>query len=82
MVSRRIGKAILENWNFAESMAHAVGQEDFARTDGDPPDLTDVVGVAVLMVSYGTNIAGLERRIARPSGREAARLEPNRRHWR
>ena len=58
-----IGKAILENWNFAESMAHAVGQDDFARTDGDPPNLTDVVGVAVLMVSYGTNIAGLEREL-------------------
>jgi HD-like signal output (HDOD) protein len=41
-----IGKAILENWKFAESMAHAVGQEDFARTDGDPPNLSDVVGVA------------------------------------
>ena len=41
-------------------MAHAVGQEDFGRTDGDPPNFTDVVGVAVLMVSYGTNIAGLE----------------------
>jgi HD-like signal output (HDOD) protein len=58
-----IGKAILENWNFAESMAHAVGQDDFARTDGDTPNLTDVVGVAVLMVSYGTNIAGLEREL-------------------
>ena len=58
-----IGKAILENWKFAESMAHAVGQEDFARTDGDPPNLSDVVGVAVLMVSYGTNIAGLEREL-------------------
>ena len=58
-----VGKAILENWNFAESMAHAVGQDDFARTDGGPPNLTDVVGVAVMMVSYGTNIAGLEREL-------------------
>src|SRR5271165_7027802 len=54
-----IGKAILENWGFSESMARAVGQEDFTRVDGDAPNLTDVVGVAVLMVSYGTNIAGL-----------------------
>jgi HD-like signal output (HDOD) protein len=58
-----IGKAILENWDFAESMAHAVGQEDFSRPDGDPPNLTDVVGVAMLMVSYGTDIAGLEREL-------------------
>jgi HD-like signal output (HDOD) protein len=55
-----IGKAILENWKFSEAMARAVGQEDFGRTDMDHPDLTDVVGIAVLMVSYGTDIAGLE----------------------
>jgi HD-like signal output (HDOD) protein len=55
-----IGKAILENWKFSEAMARAVGQDDFARTDPGEPDLTDVVGVAILMVSYGTDIAGLE----------------------
>jgi HD-like signal output (HDOD) protein len=55
-----IGKAILENWDFSESMVHAVGQEDFSRPEGDAPNLTDVVGVAVLMASYGTDIAGLE----------------------
>ena len=56
-----IGKAILENWKFSESMARAVGQEDFSRTEIESPDLTDVVGVAILMVSYGTDIAGLEQ---------------------
>ncbi|MEO7205620.1 MAG: HDOD domain-containing protein [Steroidobacteraceae bacterium] len=55
-----IGKAILENWKFSEPMARAVGQEDFSRTELGSPDLTDVVGVAILMVSYGTDIAGLE----------------------
>lgn len=55
-----IGKAILENWKFSENMARAVGQEDFSRTELESPDLTDVVGVAVLMVSYGTDISGLE----------------------
>jgi HD-like signal output (HDOD) protein len=55
-----IGKAILENWKFSETMARAVGQEDFSRAELEAPDLTDVVGVAILMVSYGTNIAGLE----------------------
>jgi HD-like signal output (HDOD) protein len=55
-----IGKAILENWKFSESMARAVGQEDFSRTDLDAPDLTDVVGVAILMVAYGTDVAGLD----------------------
>jgi HD-like signal output (HDOD) protein len=55
-----IGKAILENWKFSEAMARAVGQEDFGRTELDHPDLTDVVGIAILMVSYGTDITGLE----------------------
>jgi len=55
-----IGKAILENWNFSESMARAVGQEDLQRVELEDPDLSDVVGVAILMVSYGTDIAGLE----------------------
>jgi len=55
-----IGKAILENWKFSETMARAVGQEDFLRTDLDAPDLTDVVGVAILMVAYGTDVAGLD----------------------
>jgi hypothetical protein len=41
-------------------MARAVGQEDFGRTDMDHPDLTDVVGIAILMASYGTDITGLE----------------------
>jgi HD-like signal output (HDOD) protein len=54
-----IGKAILENWGFAEAMSRAVGQDDFYRPDDESPDLTDVVGVAILMVSFGTDIAGL-----------------------
>jgi HD-like signal output (HDOD) protein len=56
-----IGKAILENWDFAEPLSRAVGQEDFAREEAGAPDLTDVVGVAILMVAYGTDIAGLEQ---------------------
>jgi HD-like signal output (HDOD) protein len=55
-----IGKAILENWKFSEAMARAVGQEDFSNPEDTVPDLSDVVGVAILMVSYGTDIAGLE----------------------
>jgi HD-like signal output (HDOD) protein len=56
-----IGKAILENWGFSETMACAVGQEEEGSRNGaSEPDLTDVVAVAVLMVSSGTDIAGLE----------------------
>jgi HD-like signal output (HDOD) protein len=56
-----IGKAILENWNFSESMAQAVGdQADFSRTEEGPPDLTDVVAVAILMATHAADNAGLE----------------------
>jgi HD-like signal output (HDOD) protein len=49
-----IGKAILENWNFSESMAQAVGdQEDLSRILEGPADLTDVIAVAILMASRG-----------------------------
>jgi HD-like signal output (HDOD) protein len=60
-----IGKAIMENWGFPETMALAVGQEeDSSRNGASEPDLTDVVTVAVLMVSSGTDIAGLEVALA------------------
>jgi HD-like signal output (HDOD) protein len=55
-----IGKAILENWNFSESMAQAVGeQSDFSRTEDGPPDLSDVVAVSILMASHLADIPGL-----------------------
>jgi HD-like signal output (HDOD) protein len=56
-----IGKAILENWKFPESMAQAVGdQTDFSRTEEGAPDLSDVVAVAILMASYAADMPGLE----------------------
>ena len=56
-----IGKAILENWKFPESMAQAVGdQADFSRTEEGPPDLSDVVAVAILMASHAEDMPGLE----------------------
>jgi HD-like signal output (HDOD) protein len=56
-----IAKAILENWDFAEPMSRAVGQETFTRPADEAPDLTDVVGVAIMMVASGTDIAGLDQ---------------------
>jgi len=45
-----IGKAILENWEFPESMAQAVGeQEELARHEPEQADLSDVLAVAILM---------------------------------
>jgi HD-like signal output (HDOD) protein len=58
-----IGKAILENWEFPESMSSAVGeQDDHAREgeDEDKPDLRDIVAIAILMSSYSGDIPSLE----------------------
>jgi HD-like signal output (HDOD) protein len=56
-----IGKAILENWDFSEAMAQAVGdQADLSRIADGPPDLTDVVAVAILMASHADDSSGLE----------------------
>jgi HD-like signal output (HDOD) protein len=56
-----IGKAILENWDFSEEMAAAVGeQDDHSRREPDDPDLRDVIAIAIVMASYSSNLAGLE----------------------
>ncbi len=55
-----IGKAILENWNFSQAMAQAVGEQaNFDRPEGGPADLSDVVAIAILMASHGTEDTGL-----------------------
>ncbi len=56
-----VGKAILENWEFAEVMSAAVGdQDDHSRTQGTAPDLRDVLAVSILMAIYAADAAGLE----------------------
>jgi HD-like signal output (HDOD) protein len=55
-----IGKAILENWEFPEAMAQAVGNQEASRDDEGAADLADVVAVSILIASYGTDIGGLE----------------------
>jgi HD-like signal output (HDOD) protein len=56
-----IGKAILENWEFPDVMAQAVGDQADSTREGDgAADLADVVAVAILLASYGTDIGGLE----------------------
>ena len=51
-----IGKAILENWEFPESMAQAVGeQEELARHEPEQADLSDVLAVAILMSRYSAS---------------------------
>ena len=56
-----IGKAILENWDFSEAMAQAVGdQADVGRVLEGPADLTDVIVVSILMASHADDSPGLE----------------------
>lgn len=56
-----IGKAILENWEFADFMTEAVGQQDdLDRVEDVPPDLRDVIAVAILMASFGEDAAAVQ----------------------
>jgi len=65
-----IGKAILENWEFSDVMANAVGdQDDHSRDDEVEPDLRDVLAVALLMATYATDIPGLELALSDMSAR-------------
>jgi HD-like signal output (HDOD) protein len=46
----QIGKAVLENWKFAEEMAEAIGdQSDFERRMRHEPDLTDVLIASIVL---------------------------------
>jgi HD-like signal output (HDOD) protein len=55
-----IGKAILENWEFPESMAQAIGeQNNDSRTDVEQGDLCDIVAMANVMASYSTDFDAL-----------------------
>jgi HD-like signal output (HDOD) protein len=48
-----IAKALLENWGISDEVVSAVAEfEDYERDYRGPPDLTDVLTVAYLMVSY------------------------------
>lgn len=56
-----IGKAILENWDFPEATAEAIGeQEDLGREDAGPADLRDVIAIAILMASHSPDYANLD----------------------
>ena len=56
-----IGKAILENWEFPDSMCAAIGeQDDHGREEDVEPDLRDIVAIAILMASYPAAVPNLE----------------------
>lgn len=46
----QIGKAVLENWQFAEEMAQAVGEQStFERRARHDPDLTDILTASIVL---------------------------------
>lgn len=56
-----VSKAVLENWQIADEIVLAVSQfEDYARDHRGPPDLTDVLAVAYLIVSYRDHPESIE----------------------
>jgi len=56
----QIGKAILENWDFAEDMVTAVAdQSDLGRDGEHAADLSDVIAVAILMAAFVADPDGL-----------------------
>jgi HD-like signal output (HDOD) protein len=71
-----IGKAILENWNFPEAMAQAVGEQASAdRAEEAPPDLNDVIAIAILMVSHGADVAVHELGAAKRLGLDSEKTQ-------
>jgi HD-like signal output (HDOD) protein len=55
-----IGKAIMENWEFVESMSQAVAEQNVLdRIEDIPADLRDIIAVAILMSSFESDQAGL-----------------------
>lgn len=56
-----VGKAIMENWEMAQALVDAIGdQEDIGREHDGPADLTDVVICANMMAAYFDVPADLE----------------------
>jgi HD-like signal output (HDOD) protein len=56
-----IGKSILENWDFADFMAEAVGaQDDLDRVEDVPPDLRDVIAVSNILASFAADPPALD----------------------
>jgi HD-like signal output (HDOD) protein len=71
-----IGKAILENWEFPEAMAQAVGDQAESAADGDrAADLADVVAVSILIASHGMDIGGLEIALQGHPGAKRLKLD-------
>jgi HD-like signal output (HDOD) protein len=60
-----IAKLVLESWDIAPDIVEAVEHfEQLDRPNAGPPDLTDVLTIATLLVSFGSNPEALEAQLA------------------
>lgn len=73
-----IAKAVLESWDIAPDIIEAVAQyEDLERTGSGMPDLTDVLTIANLLVSFHSDPSALEMRLQETSASKRLGLTPD-----
>jgi HD-like signal output (HDOD) protein len=71
-----VAQALLENWEIGEDIVKAVSEfEDLERRHTGPPDLTDVLTVAHLMVSYQEFPESIELNMQGVSARQRMALD-------
>jgi HD-like signal output (HDOD) protein len=72
-----IAKAVLESWEIAPEIVEAVEHyEDIERTGGGVPDLTDVLTIANLLVSFHTEPTALEIHLKQTTASARLGLSP------
>lgn len=73
-----IAKAVLESWEIAPEIIQAVeGYEELDREVAGSPDLTDVLTIANLLVSFHTDLASLEMRLQETTASKRLGLTPD-----
>src|SRR5580704_10126535 len=71
-----VAKALLENWDISEDIVKAISEfEDLDRTHTGPADLSDVLTVAHLMVSYQDYPESIELNMQGVSARKRMALD-------
>lgn len=72
-----IAKAVLESWEIAPDIIDAVAHyEDIEREGQGSPDLTDVLTIANLLVSFHADVAQLEMRLQEATASKRLDLTP------
>lgn len=74
----QIAKAVLESWEIAPDIVEAVGQyEDVGREGTGAPDLTDVLTIANLLVSFHSDLPDLELHLQQTTASKRMSLTPD-----